>query len=80
MNCIVDETIDLKDKFTRLTCKSLRRRSSPRFKAVSFSLVHSRERLWSITIFCLGRMKGREEERRLVFFCVSSRAAEKLLL
>jgi len=42
--------------------------------------MHSRERLWSITVFCPGRKKGREEERRLVFFCLFSRDAEKLLL
>jgi len=80
MNCVVDEITDMKAKFARLRCKSLRLKSSPRFNTVSFSLVHSREKLRSITIFCPGRKKGRKEQRRLVFFCVSSRVGKKLLL
>jgi len=66
VSCVVDETTDLKAKFTRLRCKSLRQNSSLRFNTTIFSLVHSREKQWSITIFCPGRTKAEEEEEKLV--------------
>ena len=70
VSCVMDETTDLKAKFARLRCKSLRRNSSPRFNTASFSLVHSREKLWSITIFCPRRKKKRKKEKCLCFLCL----------
>ena len=76
----VDETTDLKAKFARFRCKSIKRKSFPRFNTGSFSPVHSREKLWSITVCCLGRKGGREEEKRFLYFCVSITAAEGLFI
>ena len=67
--CVVDDTINVKAKFTRLRYKSLRRNISPRFNTVSFSLVHSREKLWNIAIFFPG-IKKEEGEREKA--CVSA--------
>jgi len=64
VSCVVDETTDMKAKFTQLRCKSLRRNNSSRFNTASFSLVHSREKQWSITI--KRRTKEEEEEEKLV--------------
>jgi len=64
--CVMDvTTTDLKAKFAKFRCESLRRKSSPRFNTTSFSLVHSREKLWSITIFC------NEERKERSFCCIS---------
>jgi len=49
-------------------CKSLRRNSSLRFNTTSFSLMHSREKLGSITIFCLGRKKEEDEVEKAYVF------------
>jgi len=68
ISCVVDETTDLKVKFAQLRYKSLRRNSSPRFNTTSFSLVHLREKLWSIVILCPGKDK---EEEKLEIACVS---------
>jgi len=67
-NSVVDEITYLKTKFARLMCKSIRRKNSTRFNTASFSLVHSREKLWSITVCCPRRKEGREEKRS--FPCV----------
>jgi len=32
--------------------------------------MHSREKLWNITIFCPGRKKEEEEGEKLMFFCL----------
>jgi len=53
---------NLKAKFARPRCKSLKRNSSLRFDTTSFSLVHSREKLWSVTIF--RPLKKKEEGRK----------------
>lgn len=66
-SCVVDETTDLNAKFARLRCKSIRGKSSSRFNTTNFSLVHSREKLWSIKVCCPGRRGGREDERRFLF-------------
>ena len=78
VSCVVDETTHLKAKFARLGCKSLRQNSSPRFNTTSFSLVHSRKKLWSIPIFCQEERKKRKKEKNLCF-CVFSSLQKDLL-
>jgi len=76
---VLDATTDLKTKLAQLRCKSLRRNNTPRFNRTSFLLVHSREKLWNITIFCLGRKKEEEGGERAC--CgVSFRAAERAFI
>jgi len=69
----VDEITNQKTEFIRLRCKLIRQKSSPKFNTVSFSLVHSRKKLWSITICCPRRKGGREEKRRFLCFVYLSK-------
>ena len=58
--------------------QSVKEKQLPRFNTTSFSLVHSREKLWSITIFCLGRKKEEEEGEKLVLCVFSSLQNDQL--
>ena len=79
VSCLMNETTNLKAELIRLRCKSLKQNNSPRFNTTSFSLVYSREKLWSITIFYPGRKKEEEEVDKLMFLCVFFLAKRPLI-
>ena len=78
MNCVEDKTTDLKAKFARLRCKSLKRRNSPRFNTASFLL--EGETMEYNYLLPRKKERKRREEKVCVFLCIFQNCKKALFI